>query len=137
MKQAAFFTQLDWVKEQCQEKLGFIPYPGTVNLEVLEEDLSKLIQIKKEDGVKLIPPDPQFCAGRILRASIEGVNGCLFIPPQDVNVHQPNIIELMAPVMVKQILGVNDGDILTITLTIGGLSRSFDRLFRFWEKEVT
>lgn len=120
VKQAAFFTQLDWVKEQCLEKLGFTPYPGTVNLEVLKEDLSILMLIKKEEGIKLIPPDPQFCEGRILRASIEGVNGCLFIPPQDVHVHQPNIIEFMAPVMIKSILGVDNGDILTVTLEIGG-----------------
>ena len=70
-KKAAFFTQLDWVKEQCLEKLGFIPYPGTVNLEVLKEDVPTLMLIKKEEGITLIPSGPQFCEGRILKASIK------------------------------------------------------------------
>ena len=119
-RKAVFFTQLDWVKEQCLDKLGFAPYPGTVNLEVLQEDLSTLMLIKEEEGIRLIPSDPQFCEGRTLRASIEDVTGCLFIPPQDVNVHEPNIVEFMAPVMVKSTLKVDDGDILTVVVEIGG-----------------
>jgi CTP-dependent riboflavin kinase len=117
-KKAAFFTQLEWVKEQCQDKFGFTPYPGTVNLEVLKEDLPKLMLIKKEEGIKLVPPDPKFCEGRTLKASIRGVNGCIFMPPQDVNIHQQNIIEFMAPVMVKSTLGVEDGDILTVEVEV-------------------
>lgn len=117
--EAAFFTQLDWVKEQCLDKLGFTPYPGTVNIEVSKEDLTTLIRIKKEEGIRLIPPDPQFCEGRTLRASIKGVEGCVFIPPQDVNIHEPNLVEFMAPVMVKSTLGVDDGDLVTVSVEIG------------------
>ena len=119
-REAAFFTQLDWVKEQCLDKLGFAPYPGTVNIEVSKEDIATLMRIKEEEGIRLIPPDPQFCEGRTLRASIEGVDGCVFIPPQDVNIHEPNIVEFMAPVMVKSTLGVDDGDFLTVSVEIGG-----------------
>ena len=38
LKKAAFFVQLDWVQEQCNAKLGFYPYPGTLNIEVSSED---------------------------------------------------------------------------------------------------
>jgi len=98
---------------------GFIPYPGTVNLEILREDLGKLMLIQNEEGIRLIPPDPQYCEGRTLKASIGSINGCLFIPPQEVNIHKPNIIEFMAPVMIKSNLGVEDGAILTITVEGG------------------
>jgi len=118
-REAAFFTQLDWVKEQCLEKLGFVPYPGTVNIEVSQEDIATLVRINQEEGIRLIPPDPQFCEGRTLRASIKGVDGCVFIPPQDVNIHEPNIVEFMAPVMVKSTLGVDDGDFLTVSVERG------------------
>ena len=37
IKQGAYFTQLDWVQEQCLMKLGFRPFPGTLNLEIPEE----------------------------------------------------------------------------------------------------
>ncbi|MFH0812323.1 MAG: DUF120 domain-containing protein [Pseudomonadota bacterium] len=119
VKRAAFFTQLEWVKEQCLNKLGFVPYPGTVNLEVLETDLQKLELIQKEKGIRLIPPDPKFCEGRTLKASIGSIKGCLFIPPHEVNVHQPNVIEFMAPVLVKSLLEVKEGDILTMEVERG------------------
>ena len=39
-REAVFFTQLDWVQEQCKTKLGFKPYPGTLNLEINKEKWS-------------------------------------------------------------------------------------------------
>jgi hypothetical protein len=34
---AAAFTQLDWVRRRFIDAAGIDPYPGTVNLEVLDE----------------------------------------------------------------------------------------------------
>ena len=36
----AFFMQLDWVVRQCELKLGFVPYPGTLNLRVRDAGAS-------------------------------------------------------------------------------------------------
>lgn len=115
-KRAAFFTQLEWVKKQCLEKLGFTPFPGTVNVEVLQTDIEKLALIQKEKGIALIPPDPQYCEGKALKASIGGIEGCVFIPPETVNVHQSNIIEFMGPVHVKSTLSIEDGDVVSIMI---------------------
>jgi riboflavin kinase len=30
----AYFTQVDWVVEQCREKLDLTPYPGTLNVRI-------------------------------------------------------------------------------------------------------
>ena len=46
VKQAAYFTQLDWVQEQCADKLGFRPYPGTLNLEISKESLPELEDLR-------------------------------------------------------------------------------------------
>ncbi len=32
------FTQLDWVRQQFRDKIGFDPYPGTLNLRVQDRD---------------------------------------------------------------------------------------------------
>ena len=55
-KKAAFFTQLDWVLEQCSEKLGFEPFPGTLNIEILPESLLDAESIQEEKGIELVPP---------------------------------------------------------------------------------
>ncbi|MDP6927209.1 MAG: DUF120 domain-containing protein, partial [Rhodospirillales bacterium] len=49
---AAFFTQLDWVMEQCAEKLGFEPFPGTLNVEIVAEDLAVVDALKGEKGIE-------------------------------------------------------------------------------------
>ena len=70
VKQAAYFTQLDWVQEQCYDKLGFRPYPGTLNLEISKQSLPELKALRREAGVSLVPPDPAFCAAKTLSLTV-------------------------------------------------------------------
>jgi CTP-dependent riboflavin kinase len=116
VKQAAYFTQLDWVQEQCLNKLGFKPYPGTLNLQIPKESLSIVEALQKEEGVDLIPPDPQFCAGKAFPVVVGKVRGAIIIPDEDVRVHGNNIIEVMAPLRLKEALDVDDGDSLKLTV---------------------
>ena len=39
VRKGAYFTPLDWVQTLCMKKLGFRPYPGTLNLEISEDYL--------------------------------------------------------------------------------------------------
>jgi len=121
-KKAAFFTQLDWVVAQCSEKLGFKPFPGTLNITILPESLLDVESIQEEKGIELVPPDPDdsndaaFCTAQTLPISIEGIDGAIIIPDEKVNIHDKNIIEVIAPMSLKEILNIDDGD--TVTLTI-------------------
>jgi len=116
VQKAAQFTQLDWVQEQCMEKLGFIPFPGTVNLEITEEDISTLKALRREEGIRLIPPDPQFCESKAFPIAMGHIQGALIIPAENVRVHGRAVIEILAPVKVKDALGVDDGDSLSFKL---------------------
>ena len=121
VRKAAFFTQLDWVQDQCREKLGFKPYPGTLNLEIDEYALYTIEALqKKEDGVCLTPIDPQFCEAVVWPLSVGDFPGALIVPSEDVRVHEKHIIEILSPVGLKESLKVNDGDTLTIKLIMGG-----------------
>ena len=116
--EAAFFAALDWVREQCMEKLGFTPYPGTLNLEVMGETGFLETLRKSGKGVTLIPPDPQFCEARTWPLSIKMIPAALVIPADEVRIHGDNVIEILSPVRIKDALGVDDGD--TITLEFDG-----------------
>ncbi|MFC1581055.1 DUF120 domain-containing protein [Thermodesulfobacteriota bacterium] len=116
VQKAAQFTQLDWVRKQCLEKLGFIPFPGTVNLEIKKGDISTLNALRKEEGVRLIPPDPQFCESKAFPITVGHIQGALIIPEENVRVHGRAVIEIMAPVRVKDALDVEDGDYLSLEL---------------------
>jgi CTP-dependent riboflavin kinase len=106
----AFFTQLDWVQNQCQEKLGFKPYPGTLNLEIEEEKIPHIEALFKRSGIELVPPDSDFCSGHVCPVSIMGVTGAILVPAEDVRIHGKNIIELIAPTSLKDAMDVGDGD---------------------------
>jgi CTP-dependent riboflavin kinase len=109
-KKGAFFTQLDWVQNQCQEKLGFKPFPGTLNLEIEAAKIPHVEALLKRSGIELVPPDSNFCAGHVYPVSIMGVTGAIVAPAEDVRVHGKNIIELIAPTSLKDALDVDDGD---------------------------
>lgn len=113
-RKASFFTQLDWVQEQCLSKLGFRPYPGTLNLELYEEGLSVIEALKKEEGITLIPPNPQFCVARAFPLSVSTILGAIIVPPEDVSIHGKSVVEVMAPVRLKDALGIADGDLVAL-----------------------
>jgi riboflavin kinase len=114
VRKAAYFTQLDWVQEQCMEKLGFRPYPGTLNVEISEESLPIIEALQKEQGIELNPPDTEFCAARAMLLSVGSVSGAIIIPAEDVRVHGKSIVEVISPLRLKDALQVKDGDSLTL-----------------------
>ena len=112
----AFFTQLGWVKEQCQQKLGFVPYPGTLNLEIEEDVLSLLGKACEECGHELVPPDSSSCAGMVVRVQVGDVPAAVVFLDESVRWHPANTIEIIAPVSLKSVLGAGDGETVEITL---------------------
>ena len=116
VQQGAFFTQLDWVQEQCLEKLGFKPFPGTLNLEIANENMAIIGALQTKAGIELVPPDSNFCSGHVFPITIEGISGAMVAPAADVRVHAKNIIEIISQVGLKDALGVADGDWVTLTI---------------------
>ena len=117
-KQGAFFTQLDWVRKQCLNKLGFAPWPGTLNLEISMDHVAVIEELKVTEGLELVSPDSNYCSGHVFPVSIEGISGAIVLPAEDVRVHGNNIIEIISPQMLKKAMDVKDGDLLSITLDL-------------------
>ena len=113
-KQASLFTQLDWVMKQCVEKLGFIPYPGTLNLEIVADDLGLLPELKNEKGVELLPPDQNFCVATVWPIHIGGYEGAVVVPAKSVNIHNEKIVEIISGEKLRNVLNIEDGDLVTI-----------------------
>ena len=116
IKQGAFFTQLDWVQEQCLEKLGFKPFPGTLNLELADENMAIIAALQAHKGIELVPPDSKYCSGFVFPITVEGILAAIVAPATDVRVHAMNIIEIISHLGLKDALGVEDGDWVTVTI---------------------
>ena len=115
--QGAFFTRIDWVQQQCNEKLGFKPYPGTLNLEISAEDPPIIESLAHKKGIELISPDRKFCNAKAFAVTLGEIKGAIIMPEEKVRIHPKNIIEMIASLNIKEALNVKDGDIITIVIT--------------------
>lgn len=105
--QGRYFTQLDWVKDQCRDKVGFIPYPGTLNVRIEDRYLPVVASLRKKEGIRLIPPNAQSCEGKGYRASLNGTPVAIVIPMVDD--YPRDILEIIAPVNLRETLSLTDG----------------------------
>jgi CTP-dependent riboflavin kinase len=104
---AAGFTQLEWVRDRFRTQVGFDPYPGTLNLRVA--DAAALDSIRAGAGIAITPNADGACPARAWRLRIGGrVIGAWILP--DVPNYPGNILEVMAPVSLRQTLGLGTGD---------------------------
>jgi CTP-dependent riboflavin kinase len=115
-RQAAWFTRLEWVQAQCLEKLAFRPFPGTLNLRVDPAFSASAAKWRQTPGPALIPPDDGFCRAKILPARVAHIPAAVILPPESHNVHDDMVLEVLAPLSLKEALGLADGDRLTVTL---------------------
>ena len=107
------FITLPWVERQIQEKLGFTPYPGTLNIHLK----SKSIKAKKQlEGVESfsVCPEKGYCTGRLMKATIEGAE-CALILPQ-VPSYPKNVLEIIAKECLREKLKIKDDSEVTVTL---------------------
>jgi len=104
----AKFVSLDWVESQIEEKLGFKPFYGTVNLRLDRASIAIVRKLKDNDGTKIVPPDPKFCIAKTFRAKIMGkVEGAVILP--EATVHGKDTLELLAPINLREALNLEDG----------------------------
>ncbi len=110
----AYFTRVDWVLEQCRHWLGYEPFPGTLNVRVVDTDAQYLEPFLEEWDVELVPDDPAFCSARVKRVAVNGLPAAVVVPQEDVRIHDRRIIELLAPCSLRKTLGLKDGDLVTV-----------------------
>jgi riboflavin kinase len=114
--EGGYYTTLEGYKKQFEEKLGFIPFPGTLNLSL---DLLCIVARKKLDGRKGIKIDSFKTETRtfggakcfpckILDDGAEGIKSAVIIPDRT---HYPeDILEIISPVYLRGELNLKNGD---------------------------
>jgi len=112
--EGASFTSLDWVRALLVEELGIDPFPGTLNLSLPEAALPAWRAWRSEPGILIRPPDAGFCDGRAHPVRIGGrVPGAIVVP--EVPGYPDRQLELIAAVPLRKLLGLADGDSVSVT----------------------
>ena len=112
----AEFVRLPWVGKQIEEKLGFKPYPGTLNIR-LNRDSTKLRKtLETTEGIKVCPPEG-FHAGKCFKAYMTNMPECAVVIPQ-VPRYPKSVVEIIAPVNLREEYSLKDGSTIEIEIML-------------------
>jgi len=119
--QAASFMALEWVQTALQQRLGFLPFPATLNVRPKDAaDAQVWCRMRRNSaGLALGRDHDGFCEARLFpiavivpaSAETDTIPGAILLP--EVKNYPDDKIEIVAPVRLKEHLGVQDGDQLT------------------------
>ena len=109
---AAYFLSQEFYTNEFKKNLGFIPYPGTVNVIVSDEYLDEINDIK-DSCENLIKPDEGFGAVKYIESILnDEVRGAIVFPAKTT--HEENYLEFIAEDKLREKLGLEDGDIVSL-----------------------
>ncbi|WNY24248.1 hypothetical protein MmiHf6_15780 [Methanimicrococcus hongohii] len=112
-----YYISIDGYMDQFQEKLGFKPFPGTLNVKIKDYcfDLRKRMEefpyVKIEgfsDGQRT------YGASDCYPAQINGVCGFIIVPERTH--YKIDLLEIIAPVKMREALNLKDGDEVKVTV---------------------
>lgn len=110
------FIRLPWVTRQIREKLGFIPYPGTLNIKLNHGNIPFKEVLKGENSVEILPAEG-FCRGRCFNAYLMDAVKCAVVVPEVLD-YPDETIEIIAPVSLREKLGLKDGDPIEVKIML-------------------
>lgn len=126
MRDGAYYVTRDGYRKQFSEKLGFDPYPGTLNLRLRTNsdiqarrilDMYPCIVIEGfENGQRT------YGSARSFKCTINGqTQGAVLLIRRTH--HAENVMEIISPFHLRERLGLKDGDKVTITVKVGLTNR--------------
>lgn len=118
MKEGTYYTSQEGYIAQFKEKLGFSPYPGTLNVEIDMVEKNKLRFLKQEEGIEITAFETEnrtFGGVKCFPACINKQNTMLIFPLRG---HYSSILEFIAPIYLRDHLALADGDNVSVVVTI-------------------
>ena len=111
-----YYTEQSGYVEQFKEKLGFVPYPGTLNVEIEYVERNKLRLLKDHRAINIDEfrtKNRTFGGVRCFRAKINGSDGAIVLP---IRSHYSNILEFISKDFLRDNLNLKDGDGVNIVI---------------------
>ena len=109
---AAFFLSQEFYTKEFEKNLGFVPFPGTLNIVVSDDYLDEINEIKNSCE-NLIKPDEGFGAVKYIQAILnDEVEGAIVFPAKTT--HEENYLEFIAENKLRDELALKDGDIVSL-----------------------
>jgi riboflavin kinase len=118
MGEGQYYIDQEGYKVQFEKKLGFKPYPGTLNISVDKEDVGKLDVIKSTAG---IPIEGFNYGGRTFgdviayKSKIKNIDCAIVVPARS---HYVDIIEIICQYHLRRTLSLNTDDRVDVKVNL-------------------
>ncbi len=113
--EGAFYLSLEGYRRGFEKNLGFSPYLGTLNIKLEPESIYRRRYLDALPGIYI----PGFSNGfrtyggvKAFRARVGDVEAAVIIPERTH--HSIDVIEVIAPVKLREVLNLKDGDRLDV-----------------------
>jgi len=110
--EGAYYISKEGYRRQIAEKLGFEPFPGTLNVRIGQDDYEKRRRLESGPGIHLEgfkDGERTFGSANCYPVTINGeVGGALIVAERSI--HDYNIMEIISAVYLRRKLGLADGD---------------------------
>lgn len=111
-----YYTEQNGYVQQFKEKLGFTPYPGTLNVEIDLVERNKLRLLKGHNAIEIKEfktKNRTFGAVRCFHAKINGIKGAIVLPMRS---HYSNVLEFISKDFLREKLKIKDGDVVELVI---------------------
>jgi len=109
------FVDLPWVRHQLENALDSSPYSGTLNIRLKGKDIENKLILENSEGT-IVAPQVGYYPGMLFKAKICSLQCAVVIPL--VPNYPEDLLEVIAPVYLRGILNLVDGNEVTITVKV-------------------
>ena len=118
MGEGKYYTERKGYAEQFEKQLGFIAYPGTLNVQIEYIERNKIRLLRSYGGIEIneFQAENRTFGGVIcFKATINGRKGAIVLPKRS---HYSTILECISPDNLRKTLGLHDGDIVEVIVSL-------------------
>lgn len=117
--EGGFYMSLEGYVKQFIEKLGFKPYPGTLNIALKPEYVKYRLYLDMLPGIYIqgfSNGSRTYGSVKCFKATVNGVPSAVLLIERTH--HGPNIIEVISQYKLRDVLGLKDGDEVEILVNV-------------------
>jgi riboflavin kinase, archaea type len=116
MGEGKYYTEQKGYADQFEKRLGFVPYPGTFNVEIEYIERNKLRLLRNVRGIVLEEfqtENRSFGSVVCFKGTINGCEGAIVLPKRS---HYAIVLECISPYYLREKLKLSDGDTIEVVV---------------------
>ena len=127
MGEGAYYMSLDGYKKQFKEKLGYEPYPGTLNVKLVDQiSMNSRREISRYPSIFIngfSDNSRTYGWAKCYKADINGgvLNDAAVLVLERTH-YDDSMLEVIAPISLKQTMGIKNGDEISVRIHVNNNS---------------